>query len=307
LAICLLAAKKGVIKRTFDSISLLQKHTKVMIIITIWISAFSTLLFSFLMNVYADLPGLIILEVALAVFTVFIVLIGVMCPLLILNSISKTHFKSLSDTMDKQINAQVAHYEAMVKMHEELRRFQHDYHNLHLGLYSALMQKDFEKALSYLQSDEMSLCKISNAYETGNVVLDVLLGEKQIFADGFNTKIRFEGIMPGNLLSTADICIVFGNALDNAIEACAKLPKTEEKVITVKVSQSRKFLFIRITNPVISNVQINNNSIVTTKADKQAHGIGMHSIHTIAKKHSGTVSLSCEDNVFSIEIDFNFN
>ena len=275
-----------------------------MLIITVWISAFSTMLFSLLLNTYADLPGFVLLGVTLAVF---IILIGIMCPLLILNSIAKTHFKSLSDSMDKQIDAQVVHYEAMVKVYEELRWFKHDYHNLHLGLYSLLMQKDFEGAVSYLRSDEMSLGNISYAYETGNVVLDALLGEKQIIADGSKTKIRFEGVMPGKLISTADICIVFGNALDNAIEACAMLPNTDEKVITVKVSRSRPFLFIKITNPVISNVQINNNSIVTTKADKQAHGIGMHSIHTIAKKHSGTVSLSCEDNVFSIEIDFNFN
>ena len=304
LLFCVILAKRKIIFLLYRSITILENHMKIMLLITIWLSAVSTMLFSFFLNLYADLPGFVFIGVTLATY---IILVGVMCPLLILNTISKAHFKNLSDAMDRQIDAQVVHYEAMARMHEDIQQFQHDYRNLHIGLQSALMRNDIEGALSYLESDEMSLRKLSHTYETGNVVLDALLREKQSIASENNTTIVFDGEVPGNLLSAADICILFGNALDNAIEACAKLTDFEEKVISVISSLSRRFLFIEIKNPVKENVQINNNSINTTKADKNAHGIGLRSIQATAKKYSGTTRLSCDDNTFCIEIDLDFN
>ena len=304
LLICMILTKRKTFFLLYRSITILKKHMKVMLLVTIWLSAFSAMLFSFLLNIYADLPGFVIIGVTLVTF---IILVGVMCPLLILNAISKAHFKSLSNAMDRQIKAQVAHYEAMARMHLDLQQFQHDYKNLHIGLHSALMRNDIEGALSYLESEEMSLRKPSNTYETGNVVLDALLREKQLIAGDINTTIVFDGELPGNLLNAADICTLFGNALDNAIDACAKLTDSDEKEISIKSSSSHRFLFIIIKNPVKEKVQIINNNIGTTKADKHAHGVGLRSIQATAKKYSGTTSLSCKDNVFCIEIELDFN
>ncbi|MDR2569152.1 MAG: GHKL domain-containing protein [Oscillospiraceae bacterium] len=303
MILCIIAAKKGILSRMFSSISLLQKHMKVILIIAIWVSAFIAMLFAYLTTTYSGLPGYAYLG---ALVAILIIIIGVMCPLLILSSLSRTRLKTLSDAMDKQIQAQVIHYDFMIKMNEDIRRFQHDYMNLRLGLEKSLMHNDIEGALKHLQSDEMSVAISTNSYNTGSVILDALLHEKYLTADTVNTTIEFEGIIPSNLLSTAEICIIFGNALDNAIEACAKC-EIENKTIVVKTTHSRKFLFIKIENPTASDVKIINNTIVTTKKDKLSHGIGLRSIQTAIKKYSGKMELSCENNEFCIEIDLDFN
>jgi len=304
LLICIVTYKKGILTRIFESISLLQRHMKAMLIITVWICALIAMVFSYITSVYENLPGFTILGTSLAIF---IILVGIMCPLLILSSISKVHFKNLFDAMEKQVQAQVAHYETIVKMNEDMQKFQHDYNNLRLGLDSYLKRRDITGALNYLNSDEMSLSKNKYTYETGSLILDALLNEKQLVAIADNTFITFDGVLPDNLLSTAEICIVFGNALDNAIEACTKLPKTTKKEIAIKSTYSHNFLFIKITNTVEKDVVISKNHVVTTKENKQTHGIGLRSIRTVIEKNSGTLELSCNKNIFCLEIDLDFN
>jgi len=304
LTLCIFLAQKGILYRIFRNVVLLQKHMKAMLLITVWIGALIVAMLSFLMTMYSDMPGFTFLGMLVAIL---IILVGVMCPLLILNSLSKAHFKKLTDTMGEQIQAQVTHYETMVKVNDDIRRFQHDYMNLHLGLERFLKHDDIAGALDYLKSEEMTLVESPYTYETGSVILDVLLSEKQLIADTVKTSIVFDGILPESLLSTADICIVFGNALDNAIEACAKCTTIENKLIKIKSNYDGNLLFIDIYNPTSSDVAIVRNTIATTKEDKLSHGIGLRSIRTVAEKYSGEIKLSCKNHVFCIEIGFNFN
>ena len=304
LIICIIVTKKGLLGKIFQSISLMKNNMKAMLLITIWISASLAMLLSFFSTIYSELPGFTLIS---ALIAIFIILVGVMCPLLILNSLSNVHYKNLSAAMEAQVQAQVTHYEAMVKINEDLRHFQHDYRNLRLGLENHLKRQDIQGALSYLKSDEMAHEKYTHIYETGNVILDALLSEKQLLADAVEATIGFDGILPGNFLSTADICIIFGNALDNAIDACAVLSNNDNKTISIKSSHSHGFLFICIKNPVSADIKIKNNNITTTKEDKSSHGIGLHSIRTVVKKYSGNMNISCTNGVFCLEIDLDFN
>jgi sensor histidine kinase regulating citrate/malate metabolism len=122
-----------------------------------------------------------------------------------------------------------------------------------------------------------------------------------------NTSIAFEGVVPGNLINPIDICIIFGNAIDNAIEACAIFSDEEKRIITIQSSFKNGFLFIRIDNPAVGNFQIINNSIATTKNESGFHGFGLQSIKTAVNKYYGDVTLSYTNGVFSIEISLDLN
>jgi len=122
-----------------------------------------------------------------------------------------------------------------------------------------------------------------------------------------NTTIEFEGIVPWGLLDPTDICIIFGNTIDNAIEACVKLPKEEKKVIDIKSEYSKDFLFITIKNPTAENVKIINDTVATTKENKISHGIGLRSIRTAVGKYSGAMKLLCVNGLFSVAIDLDFH
>jgi len=113
--------------------------------------------------------------------------------------------------------------------------------------------------------------------------------------------------LPGNLLDPVDVCVIFGNALDNAIEACANHNSSETMNINIKSSFNNGFLFVKIDNPVAVDLRIVNNSIITTKDNNRFHGIGLSSIKSAVSKYNGRTILSCLNGVFSLEIDFDFN
>ena len=108
-------------------------------------------------------------------------------------------------------------------------------------------------------------------------------------------------------INPLDLCIIFGNALDNAIDACAKCKNDEEKIINIHSSLTNGFLFIKIENPIATDVKITNNSITTTKKDKNSHGIGLQSIRTSIQKYYGEMKLSQLNGIFCLEIDLDFH
>ena len=298
LIVSIITSKSGSVGKVFRIIASIRATQKVMLLVSVWTSALLTSLLLTLLE-FIELPGF---ELAGTLAAVIIILMGIAFPMLIVNSLSNEYHKNIADVMDKQVRAQAAHYETMSAMNEDIKRFRHDYSNLRSGMISFLRRGDVSGALTYLEGDEMSPKELSAGYETGNVILDALLSEKQIAASEVNALIEFSGLVPGDLLKAADICVIFGNALDNAIEACSKVSGADKKIM-VRSDLSEGFLFIKIKNPAASSVKILGNTVATTKENKGSHGFGLQSIRTAIGKYSGDMALSCETGIFCVEID----
>ena len=140
-------------------------------------------------------------------------------------------------------------------------------------------------------------------FDTGNGIADALLTDKQEKAVLQNTQIAFQGAIPPEALSPTDLCVILGNSLDNALEACQKLPDRDDKTISVTSNCRGGFLFISITNPIAEKVTVRDNHIATTKENKTLHGFGLYSLHSIVKKYDGDVQLASTDKTFTISID----
>ncbi|MCL2151771.1 MAG: GHKL domain-containing protein [Oscillospiraceae bacterium] len=304
LIIILITGKSGLLSRILYSITRVTRGMKALLLGSIWISALLATLFSILFNEHSDLPWL---QFSGMLTATMIIMTGIMGPLLIVNNLSTIHYRNLSNVMNKQVHSQLEHYKSMSKMNENISKFQHDYKNMRIGLISFLNQNDVSGAMSFLETEHLMINGSASNFETGSVILDALLNEKQISAAAVNATIQFQGSVPEPLLNPADICVIFGNALDNAIEACAKLPKEEKKVIKIQSRFIKDFLFINIENPTAEDVQIINSVIATTKENKQSHGFGLRSILTAVEKYSGVMKIMCENGVFSMGIDLDFH
>ena len=141
-------------------------------------------------------------------------------------------------------------------------------------------------------------------FHTGNTVIDSLLFDKLSQVKDTNITLNFNGVFPENPMNTADLCVVFGNLVDNTIEACLKLPETHIKNIEIFLTPQQDYLFISFMNPVTEKVIINNNSVTTTKDNKDDHGIGLYSVKKILKKYDGHLTMSCSNTTFTTRIDF---
>ena len=105
-------------------------------------------------------------------------------------------------------------------------------------------------------------------------------------------------------MSEADVYSLFGNAVDNAIEAVGKLKDEEMRTIDLSVKVSRAFLSVSISNYYADDVVFSDGLPMTTKQDKAYHGFGVKSMRRITEKYDGDLSMNAEDGVFTLNILF---
>ena len=160
--------------------------------------------------------------------------------------------------------------------------------------------------------DAKSISEIQNiisiydsSLKTGNEALDVLLMEKTMLCHYHD--IRITCIADGGALafmSDSDIYSLFGNALDNAIEALKAVEDKQKRVIGVDVRQTSGFIAIHIYNFCREKPVFANGLPQTLHADKFSHGFGMRSMKMITEKYGGTFRAYVEGDIFNIKILF---
>ncbi len=142
--------------------------------------------------------------------------------------------------------------------------------------------------------------------KTGNDALDVILTEKSLLCNKEN--INFGYIVDGerlNFMKKEDIYALFGNIIDNAIEAVLKIEEAK-RVISLKVKASGKMLVVNAFNYFDGALKIENGEIQTAKKDKAYHGFGLKSIRFISQKYNGDLRITAENGVFTLTIIFPF-
>lgn len=284
----------------FKNIILTSKSVKIVFIMSLWILFILISLLTVILSQYPDTP-----IITLACFLIILVLIIslVVIYLLIMNNIKSTYYKKLNTTIQNNMIKQVNHYERLAEANESLRKFRHDFNNLKIGLFAYLQNNNITGAMQYIE-DCNQIIKTDNLFHTGHYIVDALFSDKAITARENNINISFSGLIPQNILTPVDLCMIFGNALDNAIEACLKIDNDKAKSISVSVKQNNDYIFVTFTNPTFENVEIKDNTIITTKENHDIHGIGLYSIKQVLKKYDGHMNLHCENNLFTTEIDF---
>ena len=240
------------------------------------------------------------------IISVLLLGICIVLPVIILISVSNSQLRSLTANYEQQIHTQAEHYQNLAAANYEVRRFRHDFRNISIAIKKMLADGEADAALELLQECSQILDPSTQShpvFDTGNGIADAILIEKQAKATAFSTAICFQGMIPTNGLSPTDLCVILGNTLDNAIEACQKLSTEERKTITVTGNCNGGFLFLTVRNPVAKSVAIHNNHVVTTKANKTLHGFGLYSLHSVVKRYDGEVRLASTDDCFTVDID----
>ena len=104
-------------------------------------------------------------------------------------------------------------------------------------------------------------------------------------------------------MKSSDVYSLFGNALDNAIEAVIKLQDKEKRVIGLKVRSAGELISVTLKNFYEGELLLDEEGFPdTTKEDKDYHGYGMKSIRMIVEKYDGDVSILTKEGVFYLNI-----
>jgi hypothetical protein len=181
-----------------------------------------------------------------------------------------------STLVQQQLQYQSQYFKELSDKYKLSNKTVHDTKNQLFAISAAISGNDFEMAKSKINE----LCKNAtggeNSFRTGNDALDALINTK--YNDNKELNIRFKHnivIHPKNKIDNIDLCIIVGNALDNAIEACSKIDRSIEKEITLKIRQVNDLLAIEMTNPTSENIEKVNGKLVSGKKEKELHGFGM--------------------------------
>lgn len=186
---------------------------------------------------------------------------------------------------------------------ETIELINHKCHDLKHQVQAIRVVKDEKERETYLEKIEKSVQIYSAIVRTGNEILDTILTEKSLICE--NSGIHINCVADGSLLAfmnPVDLYTLFGNALDNAIEAVRKLESKEKRVIDIMLYERQSFLMLQIVNPMCGEVKFEDGLPLTTKAKNGYHGYGMKSmLHTI-QKYEGHLTTEVKNGCFYFNV-----
>lgn len=202
--------------------------------------------------------------------------------------------------LQNQIQSERENYQEMIKASENFHKLKHDIKNHLLYIHKIIDNNETDKASKYINSIAKDLQDTEKYMVTGNRTLDYILSSKITE----NREITF--ICTGNCLDALDhideldIAVLFGNMLDNAIDAVKSIA---DKTVEIRFSRFNDFFNIHISNPIEESVLKSNPNLLTSKKG-EGHGWGLKSVQSIVEKYSGLFDCYEQNNKFTVHISF---
>lgn len=216
------------------------------------------------------------------------------------NQLKSLHMKHELDSIQGILNNQ---YEQYKQAERTIELVNYRYHDLKNHILVLRDDRENPGQSEYLDRLEQEIRDYEVLNKTGNQVLDTLLTSKNLQCT--KHKITLTSVVDGSLfafMDVMDICSIFGNALDNAIESVRKLEDYEKRMIHVDASSEKNFLIIRFENYYEGEIQFERGFPVTTKLRKNMHGYGLKSLKYTVYKYHGEVNIDVDDHWFSLRI-----
>ena len=215
------------------------------------------------------------------------------------------HYQERIKHQELYMQAELEHFQQYKQQQEETSRFRHDLQNNLLCMDQLLSQGKKQEAAEYLKSLLEITENLRPKYVTGDEILDSILGVKSELMTKNGIDFQLDGVLAGGLSwKSVDVCAVFANGLDNAIEACMKLPP-EQRKINMVIKATPRFWLVRIENPVQTAVDtgklFRKTGSYTSKTDGN-HGIGTYNMKHTVEKYGGMIKAECADEQFTLEI-----
>ena len=196
----------------------------------------------------------------------------------------------------QQMETQRDYYKERIAEEERVRAIYHDLKNHLLVMES---RQNTEETRRMAQTLRSQIADYEDYVHTGNEFLDIILKDKAAKARekriDFSALVDFRGM---DFMEPLDISTIFGNAVDNAIEASERLPE-DQRLITVKAERIRDMLIITMENHILPGTP---QAAGTTKKDRFAHGFGIPNIRKAVEKYGGQCSFQQEERTWRLKI-----
>ena len=213
--------------------------------------------------------------------------------------------KSSQKALENQaLRDQVSSYEREIMLQNEnmeaLRSFRHDMKR-HFAEISVLASTgEIEQIKNYVSAMENNLVESRRLVDSGNTALDTVLNYMLQRAVDKKLQLNVKVVVPCNLnLSAYDMNIIFGNLLENAIEAQKDVKNPS---IDLEINYLMDSLVVEISNRCLQKVIFKGRLPVTTKQSVREHGYGLKNVKKVLDKYISTLDFECSDERFTVKI-----
>lgn len=192
-------------------------------------------------------------------------------------------------------------YQRIMAWSREKSRILHDIRNHFLVLEGLLKHKQTDRAISYIQEIRKSELEADHYIQTDNVVVNALLSEKVSLAKKYNIKVELAvSNLSESFVSDRDWCVILANLFDNAIEAASQVVVNRE--IVIKIEEVAYGMIITLRNSFQGRLIDVDGTLMTTKENKEEHGIGFQNVTYAVSKYNGIIQRRCINNVFQVSV-----
>lgn len=191
-------------------------------------------------------------------------------------------------------------YEEIKEIYMNMRGWRHDYHN-HIQTMKAYLSMNKLKELDgYLNQLQQDLDSVDTLVRSGNIMMDAILNSKITIMQHNNIRVNFKAVLPECLaISDVDLCVIVGNLLDNAIEACREIP-SDQRFIRIFTEIHGSQFYLSVQNSAKEEPDFNQKNYITNKRGE--HGFGMKRVQLLVDKYDGYLNLQNEPGIFASEV-----
>jgi hypothetical protein len=227
------------------------------------------------------------------------------CVYLIILDKNNKYYQECLIINEKLLEQQKDYYSMLIEKDKDTKRFRHDIANHFYCMKILFEDKEYDELYSYINDIQGSIDKLSTSMQTGNDIVNIIVGDVLGNKVNNDIKLKWRGKLPDKLkVSNMDLCIIFSNILKNSVEAVEKISDNIEKKIEVEVKQLENNIIIKVKNSISEKVNIIDDKLKTSKLDKNNHGFGSLNVKEAVNKYGGNIKYDISAEYFSVEIVF---
>lgn len=206
----------------------------------------------------------------------------------------------------EQYRVQAAVHQTLEEQYSQAERLRHDLKNHVLALRGLWEEQAWKKLGDYLEKMENSAQLGTHEEAAGNRAVDVLLCQKRKMAEAKHIIWECDVQIPKRChIDEFDLCVLFGNILDNAVEACERLQRKDQgqgvqPFIRVQAGAVKSCFLLEVTNSMDEDER--KKSRTMEKENPQGYGIGLLNVGDVVREYNGVMKTEIQNGVYDISV-----
>jgi Signal transduction histidine kinase regulating citrate/malate metabolism len=207
----------------------------------------------------------------------------------------------LEQKKSSRYQSQVAVYKMLTEQYRQSERLRHDMKNHIIALSGLFQNKEWEKLSRYIKNME-SVVLETGGDATGSKAVDALLYQKRKQAEQEQILWECDVQIPNGCgIDEFDLCVLFGNILDNALEACKRVQNRERRFVRIQAKTVKKCFFLEVKNSM-DPARHGEKKEAPGQGNFREHGIGLFNINDTVRQYNGVTEIEAENGIFSISV-----